>query len=32
MKKYSQIASIILLRINGVFLEFAKGAGQALRS
>jgi hypothetical protein len=32
MKKYSQIASVILLRFKVVFLEYAKGAGQALRN
>lgn len=32
MKKYSQIASVILLRFKVVFLEYAKGAAQALNS
>lgn len=32
MKKYSKIASIILFKFRVVFLEYAKGAGQALRN
>jgi hypothetical protein len=32
MKKYSKIASIILFRVKGVFLEYANAAGSALRS
>lgn len=32
MQNYSKTLKVLLLRINGVFLEFAKGAGQALRS
>ena len=32
MNRYSRIASIILLKIKVTFLEYAKGAGQALRS
>lgn len=32
MKKYSKIASIILLKFKVVFLEYASAAGAALRS